>query len=159
MDPERTASGLYVLQPGEARVIPLGAFDVLVHADAAATDGAFALIETDDPEVGGGPPLHVHRDCAESFYVIEGAYRMHIDGRDFACPAGSFIYVPAGVVHTFQSSSAGSRKLNLYTPSGMVGYFDALREALAAGVADAQLDAIADRFQMDIVGPVPEGYV
>ena len=32
-----------------------------------------------------GPPLHIHRDAAESFYVIEGEYRFHLDGQDFAC--------------------------------------------------------------------------
>lgn len=149
----------YVLRPGDARVIDLGAFDVVVHADGSTTDGAFSLIETDDPAAGLGPPLHIHRDCAESFYVVAGAYRMHIDGQDFECPAGSFVYVPRGIVHTFQSAVAGSRKLNLYTPAGMVGYFDALHAAIASGSAEDELDAIAGRFAMDVVGPVPDGYL
>ena len=38
----------YVLRPGKARVISLGGFDVLVHADGPATDGAFSLIESGD---------------------------------------------------------------------------------------------------------------
>jgi mannose-6-phosphate isomerase-like protein (cupin superfamily) len=67
------------------------------------TQGAFSLIETVEPAAGLGPPLHVHRDCAESFLVLAGRYRMHLD--------------------------------------------------------DAGLDAIAERFEMDVVGPVPEGYL
>ncbi len=149
----------YVLLPGEARAIDLGGFDVRVHADGEDTGGTFSLIETGEVEAGLGPPLHVHRDCSESFYVVAGAYRMHIDGRDFECPPGSFVHVPMGVVHTFQSAAPGSRKLNLYAPTGMVGYFDALHAAIAAGSAEADLDAIADRFGMDVVGPVPEGYL
>lgn len=152
-------SGAFVLRPGEARVIPLGGFDVLVHADGTATGDAFSLIETTESAAGLGPPLHVHRDCAESFYVVAGAYRMHIDGRDYECPAGTFVYVPRRVVHTFQSAVAGSRKLNLYTPAGMVGYFDELHEALSTGVSGSGLDAIAGRYHMDVVGPVPEGYL
>lgn len=148
-----------VLRPGEARTIDLGGFTVSVHADGSTTEDAFSLIETAETEAGAGPPLHIHRDCAESFFVLAGSYRMHIDGRDWVCPAGSFVYVPRGAVHTFQSAEAGSRKLNLYTPAAMIGYFDSLGAALADGVDAAGLDAIADRYAMEVVGPVPEGYL
>lgn len=146
-----------VVLPGEARRIELGAFDVAVLSDG--DDEHFSLIETSESSAGVGPPLHVHRDAAESFVVLAGSYRMHIDGDEFVCPPGSFVYVPRGTVHTFASLEAGSRKLNLYAPSAMVGYFDELAAALADGVDDATIDAIADRYAMDVVGPVPEGYV
>ena len=148
-----------VLLPGEARAIDVGGFDVIVHADAADTDGMYSLIETAEPAVGSGPPLHVHRDAAESFYVIEGRYVMHLDGRDFECPAGSFVYVPIGLPHTFRTDALGSRKLNLYTPGAMVGYFDDLAAALRDGVDEAGLDAIAGRHGMEVLGAVPEGYI
>jgi mannose-6-phosphate isomerase-like protein (cupin superfamily) len=155
----QVAGGGVVLRPDEARTIDLGGFGVTVLADEGTSGGGFSLIETTETAAGVGPPLHVHRDCAESFYVIDGSYRMHLDGRDFECPAGSFVYIPLGMRHTFQSAEAGSRKLNLYTPSGMVGYFDELAARIAEGVDEAGLDAIAERFQMEVVGPVPEGYL
>ncbi len=153
------AGGGVVLVPGEARVVDLGGFDVRVHADRVMTDEAFSLIETAETAAGLGPPLHVHRDCAESFFVLAGRYRMHLNGRDFECPTGSFVYVPRGMPHTFQSAEAGSRKLNLYTPAGMVGYFDELAAAIDAGADPAGLDAIGGRYDMEILGPVPEGYL
>jgi len=153
------AGGGVVLLPGEARKIDLGGFGVVVHADGDATGGAFSLIETVERSEGMGPPLHVHRDCAESFLVLAGRYRMHLDGTDFDCPAGSFVYVPRGMTHTFQTLEPGSRKLNLYTPAGMVGYFDELAAGIAVGLDDTGLDAIAGRFEMDVVGPVPDGYL
>jgi hypothetical protein len=61
--------------------------------------------------------------------------------------------------HTFQTAEDNSRKLNLYTPAGMVGYFDELAAGIAAGMSDADLDEIAARYQMEVVGPVPEGYL
>ena len=151
--------GATVLLPGEARTIDLGGFGVTVLADAASTGGAFSLIETVETAAGLGPPLHVHRDCAESFVVLAGRYEMHLDGRDFVCPAGSFVLVPAGMRHTFRNLDPDSRKLNLYTPAGMVGYFDDLAAGIAAGVDEAELDEIAGRYAMDVVGPVPEGYL
>ncbi len=155
----RLADGAYVLGPGEARVIDLGGFDVIVHADAASTDRAFSLIETAEAEAGAGPPLHVHRDCAEAFYVLDGAYRMLIGGRALQCDTGAFIYIPRGVLHTFQALRAGSRKLNLYTPAAMVGYFDELAAGLQTGMDAAALDEIAGRYGMEVVGVVPEQYL
>lgn len=148
-----------VVLPGQARVIDVGGFSIIVHADASDTGGAFGLIETGDVSAGLGPPLHIHHDCAESFFVLDGRYRMHIEGRDYECPAGSFVYVPRGARHTFQSLEGGSRKLNLYTPAGMIGYFDDLAAGIANGMGEDQLDAIAGRYDMEIVGPVPEGYL
>lgn len=148
-----------VRQPGSARTIDLGGFTVIVHAELGDADGAFSLIETADTAVGAGPPLHIHRDATESFYVIEGAYVMVVDGREMLCEAGSFVLVPRGAPHTFRSAAVGSRKLNLYTPAAMVGYFDELATALADGVDAAALDAIAGRYQMDVVGEVPTEYL
>ena len=148
-----------VLLPGGARRIEVGGFDVIVHADEATTAGAFSLIETVESEVGAGPPVHVHDDCSESFLVLAGRYRMHLDSRDFDCPAGSFVYVPRGLPHTFQAAASGSRKLNLYSPSGMVGYFDELAAGIDAGLDPAGLDEVAERYAMRVLGPVPPGYL
>lgn len=123
------------------------------------TSGAFSLVETVEAMAGSGLPLHVHRDAAESFYGIDGEYVMHLDGRDFGCPAGSFVYVPRGMPHTFRASAVGSCKLNLYTPSAMEGYFDELAAGLRAGVDVAGLDEIAGRYAMDVLGPAHEGYL
>ena len=53
-----------------------------------------------------------------------------------------------------------SRKLNLYLPASMVGYFDELSDAIRSGEADpAVLDGIADRYAVEVIGSVPEGYL
>jgi hypothetical protein len=63
----------FVLRPGEGRSIGLGGFRMSVKATQQDTGGAFTLLETDEPP-NFGPPLHVHRDAAEAFYVLEGEY-------------------------------------------------------------------------------------
>lgn len=153
------AGAAFVLRPGEGRPIDLGGFQMSVKATHEQTNGAFTLLEAREP-AGFGPPLHIHRDAAEAFYVLEGEYIIFLDGREASCPAGSFIFIPAGIPHGFRVGGVASRKLNLYTPAAMVGYFDEVADATKAGDVDPDLlSDIALRYSMEVIGPVPEGYV
>jgi len=151
-------SHAFVLGPGGGRSIDLGGFRMSVKASREDTSGSFTLLEADEP-AGFGPPLHIHRDAAEAFYVLEGEYLLFIEGREHPCPAGSFIFIPAGIEHGFRVGGVPSRKLNLYAPAAMVGYFDDLSAAIKSGRVEADaLSAIALRYGMDVRGSVPEGY-
>ena len=150
----------FIQMPAEGRVLDMGPFQMRVRADASQTAGGFTLLEADEPP-GFGPPLHVHDDAAEAFYVLEGEYLIFIEDAERLCPAGSFVYVPAGVEHGFRVGRMQSRKLNLYLPAAMVGYFEAIAAAQAAGtpMTDDELTSEAARHAMRVLGPVPEGYV
>ena len=155
----QTAGTAFVLGPGEGRSIDLGNFSMSIKATDADTGSAFTLLEAAEP-AGFGPPMHIHHDAAEAFYVLDGEYLMFIEDREFRCPAGSFVYIPSGLRHGFRVGGVPSRKLNLYTPAAMVGYFDELSAAITSDAADeGELDAIARRYDMEVVGPVPEGYL
>jgi mannose-6-phosphate isomerase-like protein (cupin superfamily) len=148
----------YVLEPGEGRSIDLGNFAMVVKATGDDTGEVFSLLEATEP-AGFGPPMHIHRNTAEAFYVLAGEYLIFIEDREVPCPAGSFVYIPAGVRHGFRVGREPSRKLNLYSPAAMVGYFDELSAAIKSGDPDnARLHEIALRYGMEVVGPVPEGY-
>jgi oxalate decarboxylase/phosphoglucose isomerase-like protein (cupin superfamily) len=137
----------------------LSGFAMCVKASRSETGGLFAMLESDEPP-GFGPPLHIHYDTAEAFYVLKGEYRIFVGGENWVCPAGSFIYIPAGQTHGFRVGDVPSSKLNLYAPAAMVGYFDDLSKAMHAG--DAYPDLLADiarKHSMEVVGPVPEGYL
>ena len=148
-----------VLLPGEGRSIDLGNFEMSVLVTGAESGGLFSLLEATEPP-NFGPPMHIHHDCAEAFYVLEGEYRIFIEGAEHRCPAGSFILIPSGLRHGFRVGGQPSRKLNLYAPAEMIGYFNDLSTVIAAGDADPRrLDDIARRHGMEVVGPVPEGYL
>jgi mannose-6-phosphate isomerase-like protein (cupin superfamily) len=152
-------TGCFVVLPTEGRRIELGDFEMLVKADAETTGGVVSVLEATEPP-GFGPPIHVHDDAAEAFYVLEGEYVMSLDGDEHRCPAGSFIFIPLGVPHGFRVGDVGSRKLNFYFPAAMIGYFDALASALArSDVTDATLADIAEAHHMHVVGPSSERYV
>jgi mannose-6-phosphate isomerase-like protein (cupin superfamily) len=148
-----------VLRPGEGRSIDLGGFAMTVKASAEERGGGFSLVEAAEPP-GFGPPMHIHTDAAEAFYVLDGLYRIFIDDDVHECPAGSFIFIPSGRRHGFRVGDVPSRKLNLYVPAAMIGYFDELSALVAGGDPDpAAVDTIGKRYGMEVLGPVPEGYV
>jgi mannose-6-phosphate isomerase-like protein (cupin superfamily) len=149
----------FVLQPGEGRDIDMGNFRMSLKASGQETADAFSLLEAEEPP-NFGPPMHIHHDAAEAFYVVSGEYRIFIGDEEHVCPAGSFIYIPAGAPHGFRVGAAPSRKLNIYAPAAMVGYFDELAAAIARDeMDDDTLAEIARRYGMEVIGPVPEGYV
>ena len=148
-----------MLGPGEGRFIDLGDFSMTVKASETETAGVVSVLEAEEPP-GFGPPIHVHHDCAEAFYVLAGEYLMYLEDREFVCPAGSFIFIPQGVRHGFRVGDVPSRKLNFYFPAAMIGYFDDLAAALGReNTGEDDLAEIATAHAMEIVGPPSERYV
>ena len=154
------AGDAFVQLPHEGRVLSMGPFQMLVRADGPLTGGGLALLEADEPP-DYGPPMHIHDDTAEAFYVLEGEYRIFMGGDEHVCPAGSFVYIPPGVEHGFRVGRVQSRKLVIFQPAAMVGYFQELALANAAGtpLEAEQLSAMAARHSMRVIGPVPDGYL
>ena len=149
----------FVVAPREGRVIDLREFELTLKASAEETDGAVSVLEAEEPP-GFGPPIHVHQDADEAFYVLEGEYIMYLEDEEIACPAGSFVFIPRGARHGFKVGEAASRKLNFYFPAAMVGYFDDLAAAIGRDdVDDEALAEIARAHAMEIVGPPAERYV
>lgn len=150
----------YIALPGQGRQIDLGPFQMRVLAEGGQTAGGLSMLEATEPP-HFGPPMHIHDDAAEAFYVLGGEYVIFIEDAETLCPAGSFVYIPRGVRHGFRVGGVPSRKLNIYLPAAMIGYFDELAAANAApgGADEAALGAIAARYAMQVLGPVPEGYL
>src|SRR5438270_1856567 len=92
---EERESRALVLRPGEGRSVDLGSLRMSVKATHDETGGAFSLLETDEPP-DFATTLHIHHDAAEAFYVLQGEYTIFVEGRQFVCSAGSFIFIPAG---------------------------------------------------------------
>ena len=151
----------FIVLPGEGTHLDLGNFNVEVLATSAQTSGQFALLQTQSEPPEFGPPLHLHRDAAEAFFVLEGEYLMFIEDKQSLCPPGTFVYVPQATPHTFKVVSEGpGKKLNLFSPAAMTEFFEELAEAEAAGpVTPGLLDEIAARCHMEVLGPVPDTYL
>ena len=151
----------FILTPGEGRLLDLGNFQAVVLASADQTSSEFTLMQTQNEPPDFGPPLHLHRDAAEAFYVLQGDYLMFIENDQQLCPPGTFVYVPKNTPHTFKVVSEGpGTKLNLFSPAAMVRYFEELAAAEAAGTVTPELlEAIAQRSAVEVLGPVPDSYL
>jgi quercetin dioxygenase-like cupin family protein len=151
----------FVVEPQTGRRLELGNFAAVVLATAEQTAGQFTLLQTQDEPPGFGPPLHRHRDAAEAFFVLEGDYLVHLPNGPQLCPPGSFVYVPRDTPHTFTvASTVPGKKLNLFAPAAMVGFFEQLAAAEADGrVTPELLDHLFADNDMETLGPVPDSYL
>jgi quercetin dioxygenase-like cupin family protein len=66
------------------------------------------------------PPLHVHHDEDEAWYVLDGELTFQVADATWSATAGSFVWAPRGLPHTFRVDSPSARMLALAVP----GRFD-----------------------------------
>jgi len=158
--PTKTADQACFLGPGEGEALWFLRNRMTVKATAETTGGAFGLLESWIPP-GFSPPLHVHRREDEAFYVLEGEVTMRCGERTFLATAGSFVFLPRDVPHTFVvEGDRPARMLTLLTPGGGEGLFieggrppehDGLPPAMPPDIA--ALKRVSEHFGAEIVGP------
>src|SRR5438128_11209563 len=96
-----------------------------IKASSETTAGRVAVIEHLAPQ-GAGSPLHVHHREDEWFYVTEGALTFWVGGEAIEAPAGSFVYGPRDIPHTFLVSSPQARFLLVTEPAGFESFMRAM---------------------------------
>ena len=122
-----------VLLPGEGEAASLGATTVRFLAQHVDDE---ALSVTEAALAPGFPGLvpHAHEHTYDCFYILEGTVAFLLAGEEISAPAGSFVLVPPGVVHTFSNPGhEPARILNLNHPGGLGQY---LKEAAEIPGAD-----------------------
>ena len=92
------------------------------------TGGAFILGEEVSPP-GGGPPPHVHHREDEIFCVLEGKYEFLVGEGAIRASAGSVVYGPRNVPHTFKNvGTTPARMLAFITPAGFEDFLEEVGE-------------------------------
>lgn len=123
-----------ILLPGEGERIGAGNSTAVMKATAETTAGAFSMSEGTFPAGMKGPPPHAHRHTTDAFYVLEGTLHLTVGEREIDAPAGSYILVPPGIVHTFANTSDQPvRFLNINSPGGWENYLRDLADAMRSG--------------------------
>jgi len=149
VDPAPVAA--VVLGPGEGRRIPRTT--VTVKVERRHSGGTMTAYETTVESRRAGRVAHIHRTWDEAFYVLAGEVTFLVDGATHTLGAGSFVFVPHGVLHTFwNADDEPARLLIVFTPSGMEDYFDELATVRAEGGETLEA-VIALRERHDMITP------
>lgn len=143
---------------GEARWF-LGQLMTL-KATTESTGGRMALIEGRASQ-GPASPLHVHRREAEWWYVLEGELVVWAAGSVIEAPAGSFVYGPPDVPHTFSVVSDEARFLLGTEPAGFEQFMRTCSEPADSPTLPpgefapdpARLAELAAQHGIEILGP------
>ena len=115
-----------------------------------ASGEALGLVHMDMP-AGEMPPLHVHRNEDEGFYVLGGEITLYLPGRSITLCAGDFVLAPRGVPHTYEPGADGARVLVSSTPAGFERF---VAEVAALDAVDpATLTTVAATHGIEILGP------
>ena len=110
--------GFVHVPPGGGRAVWFNGGLVTFYALGEDTGGAFTLFEEALAPQDRAMP-HLHHEEDQAFYVLEGDHEFICDGRTFAAGQGSFVYIPRGIVHSYENvGTEPGRLLILSTPAG-----------------------------------------
>ena len=155
-----TTDGGVIRLPGEGDTTSLFGDTYIVKATGDETGGALAVVEAGLAPHSAGTPLHVNTLEDENYYVVEGTLTFRLGERTLEAPAGTFVHIPKGVVHThWNATSAPVRLLGFPTPAGFETFFAELAELTAAmppGPPDmGRMAAVYEKYGLRVVGPPP----
>lgn len=152
-----------ILMPGEGEAVQIGTTtNTTFKAVGDWTDNRLGLFEHRMAPGAPGASPHIHKEQLEAFYVLDGVVELHLDGRSFAAPKGTFVNVPENMSHGFRNPYQDqATMLIIFTPAiNREEYFRGLAELYADGrqaSEDELLDLMAryDQYEVTVDGTVP----
>jgi mannose-6-phosphate isomerase-like protein (cupin superfamily) len=132
----------------------------VVRATGEATNGAFSLIEHLSVPPGFASPYHMHHLEDEAFYILEGKVAFICDGNWLDAGPGNFVYGPRRVPHGFKLEDPGPAKMLVWcSPAGFEKFILELGQPPGEPPSPPDMEklmATAMRYQIEILGPLPE---
>ena len=116
---------------------------------ARDTGGALCVVDTIRGR-RGGPPLHLHFDQDELFFVLEGRFRFRIGDDVHEVGPGDFLFGPRRVPHAFVNLTETGRLMVAFQPAGTMEAF------FASGLLDPTTEEFRQLSRdhgMDVLGP------
>jgi len=103
----------------------------LIKVGANASRGAMDIVDHRVPP-GYSPPVHVHSEQDEVFYVIAGHFAVTCGEQHWQAGPGSLVFLPRQVPHGFTvSDESAGRTLLINAPAGFSDVITELGEATA----------------------------
>jgi quercetin dioxygenase-like cupin family protein len=148
-------TGALLRRPEDGHLVKGPVAQLTYKARSVETAGAMTVIQT-LAAPGEGPPLHVHANDDEFICVMEGRLRVKVEGAVQGAPAGSFVFIPKGLPHTWQNPGPEkARFLFGFTPAsvGMEQFFERSDELTGDTRLDDAFSKFATDAGMEVVGP------
>jgi mannose-6-phosphate isomerase-like protein (cupin superfamily) len=130
-----------------------GTSPTFCKVSAKDTNGGMCIFE--EGRVGkGGPPLHLHHDQEEWFYIMEGEYLFQVGDEKFRLKAGECVLAPRQVPHTFAHLGDGVGKMMIvFQPAGDMEAFFREFARLPGTPSPQEAQALFRAHGMEIAGP------
>ena len=141
-----------------------------IKTTAQQTEGRLLQLLVIDGR-GAAPPMHIHHDADETYYVIDGRLTFFIGDEQIEAGPGDFILGPKGVAHAFLVTSERAEFLVTFGPAGtkgpagygVDGFFREIAVPVVPGQAPPEPRAPdpeefarkASAYGIEIVGPPP----
>ena len=149
----------YVLGPDAGEAIWFLGTRMTIKASAQSTGGTFGLLEN-RLATGFSPPLHIHHQEDESFWILEGQLTLVCDGQTYQAGPRSFIYLPRDLPHTFRVDEGPARVLELVQPAGHEHFYvEGGRPALDDSIPEIdprdfdRIGALLAKYRLEEAGP------
>ncbi len=149
---------VFHVPPGQGESVELGGVGVQFKVPGVSTGGSFAIVEHPvEPGVIVEPHTHAHED--ELSYVLEGTIWARVGDEEIEAEAGSYLWKPRGVQHTFWNTGPKpARIIELISPAGLEIFFEELGGILDDAEPDMErISELADGFGLTFDhGLIPE---
>jgi mannose-6-phosphate isomerase-like protein (cupin superfamily) len=128
-------------------------FSTIRFKVATRDSGGNVFIIEHEHLLKGGPPLHVHFNQDEWFYVMEGQVDFQVGSERKRLGPGESVLAPRRVPHCFSGSGEKPAHMIIaFTPAGKMEQF--FRDTAVPN--GPKLDAaVFSRYEMEYVGPSP----
>lgn len=128
------------VEHGKGRTFDLGIARMRLLAAAEQTGGMFALAEFKGGE-GAWTVPHVHREAAESFFILDGRFAFTIADETTKASAGDYVLVPPRTKHVLGAEAGGGTALVLWVPGGLERMFIELSQLTPEAILDPRIRA------------------
>lgn len=116
------------------------------------TNGDLTIFEYTGNEKGG-PPLHIHPNQDEIFFIMSGSFLFKVGEEQFTLSTGDTIFLPRNVPHTWAQLSEQGKMYFQFQPSGKMEDFFRVLGALKGAPSPEQGAKIFADHDMQVVGP------
>ena len=145
----------FSIEAGKGRPVHVLGNDAIIKISSPDTGGAFTVFESRTRPFAG-PPLHLHRNQDEWWYILSGEFKFEVDGQEIYAGPGATVFAPRGSRHTFQNvGTVPGQMLTTVVPGGVDLFFEELETIAPRGTVPerAAILAVFAKHDQELLGP------